>query len=64
MAQRYSDPKARGLMELGLCPECGTPALSHLDDPRFWVPRRCDLLAHGVTERIERYRADKAESNA
>ena len=55
MAQRYADPLARERMAAGNCPECGEPPGAHLNDPRFWIPRRCDLLPHGVTERIEQY---------
>ena len=60
-AQRYSHPTALQRMGNGLCPECGEASSAHLDDPRFWLPRRCDLMPHGVVERINQYEADRAE---
>lgn len=60
MAQRYTSPAARERMAGGMCPECGESPEAHLYDPRFWLPRRCDLLPHGVTERIGQYHADQA----
>ncbi len=60
MAQRYTSPASRERMAAGTCPECGKPAEAHSGDPRFWIPRACDLLPHGVTERIGQYQADQA----
>ena len=60
-AQRYTSPVACERMAAGNCPECGEPAEAHINDPRFWIPRQCDLLPHGVTERIAQYQADQAE---
>lgn len=60
-AQRYTSPAALERMAAGNCPECGQSAEAHSGDPRFWIPRDCDLLPHGVTERIEQYRVDQAE---
>ena len=62
MAQRYTSTLAQERMRLGLCPECGEAPSSHLDDPRFWLPRRCDLMPPGVTVRIDQYRADAEAS--
>lgn len=59
-AQRYAPGVAHKRMAADTCPECGEPAGEHLNDNRFWMPRRCDLLPHGVVERIEQYRADVA----
>ena len=64
MAQRYSDENSRRRMARGDCPECGDPIHAHLDDPRFWLPRRCDLTPNGVTSRIDQYRADLNEVSA
>jgi hypothetical protein len=58
MAQRYFTETARVRMAEGRCPECGTTPDTHTDDIRFWIPRRCDLTPHGVTSRIQQYRAD------
>jgi hypothetical protein len=55
MAQRYSTPTDRGRMANGLCPECGESSREHIDDPRFWIPRRCDLTPAGVVDRINQY---------
>jgi hypothetical protein len=60
MSQRYKHPVARERMSHGLCPECGMPADMHIDDARFWIPRRCDLLPGGVRERVEQYREDES----
>jgi hypothetical protein len=49
-------------MCFGLCPECGDPADKHLDDNRFWLPRRCDLLPRGVVAAIEQFEADQKEA--
>lgn len=61
MAQRYTHPTALERMDSGLCPECGEAEEQHLNDPRFWMPRRCDLLPRGVRERIEQRRSDRAD---
>ncbi len=61
MAQRYADNAARERMAAGKCPGCGEPPEAHVNDARFWIPRNCDLLPHGVTERIGQYRADQSE---
>jgi hypothetical protein len=58
MAQRYSSPVARGRMAAGLCPECGDSPRTHSADPRFWVPRRCDLTPVGVVERVQQYQSE------
>ena len=58
-AQRYTSPVARERMAAGTCPECGESAEAHSGDPRFWIPRACSLLPHGVTERIAQYQADQ-----
>lgn len=60
MAQRYHDDTSHRRMAAENCPECGEPASEHVNDNRFWIPRRCDLLPHGVTERIEQHQADRA----
>ena len=60
MAQRYTSQIAQGRMAAGNCPECGEKPAQHLSDSRFWIPRNCSLLPHGVTERIGQYRADRA----
>lgn len=60
MSQRYVTPLAQERMADGKCPECGTAPETHDNDPRFWVRLGCDLLPHGVVERIEQYRADRA----
>ena len=60
-AQRYSHPIARERMSHSLCPECGTPAATHSDDMRFWIPRACDLTPRGVTDRIEQYQGEADE---
>lgn len=57
-AQRYAHPVARERMAHNLCPECGQPSAMHLNDLRFWLPRRCDLTPAGVTDRIEQYRSE------
>lgn len=60
-AQRYSTGIARDRMADDNCPECGQPADMHSPEPRFWVRGSgCDLLPHGVTERIQQYRDDIA----
>ena len=59
-AQRYTSPVACERMAAGNCPECGEPAEGHVNDQRFWIPRACDLLPHGVTGRIAQYQADQA----
>lgn len=64
MAQRYHHPEQHNRMRHGNCPECGQPPAAHLDDPRFWIPRSCDLMTHGVTERIDQYLADKEAGEA
>lgn len=61
MAQRYADPAARARMRNGLCPECGKYPEQHSDDPRFWVPRNCDLLPQGVRDRIEQYEIEESD---
>lgn len=60
LAQRYDHPTARERMASGRCPECGEHDFAHSSDPRFWIPRRCDLLPAGVTERIGQYDAEVA----
>ena len=59
MSQRYTHPTAQERMARDLCPECGQPAWDHTNEVRFWVPRACDLLPQGVTDRIAQYRADQ-----
>lgn len=59
-AQRYHDSGSWTRMAHGRCPECGETPEHHSNDPRFWVPRRCDLLPQGVRDRIEQYRRDHA----
>lgn len=59
MAQRYKGALTLSFMEAGNCPECGESPEVHLDDNRFWLPRRCDLLPHGVRDRIAQYQQDK-----
>jgi hypothetical protein len=61
MAQRYRPGIAHERMADNRCPECGAFAEDHLDDSRFWMPRNCDLLPRGVTDRIEQYLADQKE---
>jgi hypothetical protein len=61
MAQRYFSETARDRMAEGRCPECGMTPGTHTDDPRFWIPRRCDLTPNGVVERINQYHADLNE---
>jgi hypothetical protein len=60
MAQTYTAPVARERMAAGLCPECGQAVDTHVADNRFWIPRRCDLLPAGVTDRIDHYQAQEA----
>ena len=60
MAQTYPVGIAHERMEKNTCPECGQAPDSHIDDGRFWIPRRCDLIPRGVWDRIEQYRTDKA----
>ena len=57
MTQSYTHPVARERMASGLCPECGLLPETHVNDTRFWIPRRCDLLPAGVVDRIEHYKA-------
>ena len=59
MAQRYTQPLALDRMKQGLCPECGLPPDTHLDDPRFWIPRDCDLLRDGVADRLAQYQREQ-----
>jgi transposase len=63
MTQRYADPRAHERMDSGACPECGEKAEQHLDDGRFWIPRKCDLKPQGVIDRIEQYRQDLWEAH-
>lgn len=58
MTQRYRPGVAHERMAEGNCPECGESPERHLDDVRFWTPRKCDLLPVGVSDRISQYRAD------
>ena len=60
-AQRYASPVAQERMARGTCPECGDSALAHSNDPRFWMPRSCDLTAQGVVDRINQHAADLSE---
>jgi len=62
-AQRYSSSVARERMGRGECPECGETPAAHSNDPRFWIPRSCDLLERGVTERVAQYQSDLAETS-
>jgi hypothetical protein len=64
MAQRYAPGIAHERMAEDRCPECGEFASAHLDNPAFWLPRRCDLLPSGVADRIDQYRRDVAEEAA
>lgn len=57
MTQRYDSSVSIERMEAGLCPECGDAPALHTDDPRFWVPRKCDLLRMGVEDRIASHAA-------
>jgi hypothetical protein len=57
---RYNPGVAHERMEQGLCPECGEPASHHNPDPRFWIPRNCDLLPAGVDGAIAQFRADRS----
>ena len=63
-AQRYTSPNALSRMASGLCPECGNAVVAHSNDIRFWVPRTCDLTIQGVVDRIEQFKADRAEATA
>jgi hypothetical protein len=63
-AQRYSDQLALDRMAEGLCPECGKIDYEHLDDNRYWIPRRCSLLPRGVTDRIEQFNSDRESADA
>lgn len=53
MTQRYSDPVAQERMSMGLCPECGEPPESHLNDLLFFAP--CSLREDGVRERVAEF---------
>ena len=59
MGQRYAPGVAHDRMSVGGCPECAATPESHNPDPRFWVPRHCDLRPDGVHDRIAQYEADK-----
>lgn len=63
-AQRYSTVAAFERMEQGLCPECGREPDVHSMERDFWIrpgwsSGSCDLLPHGVRERIEQWQADQ-----
>lgn len=60
-AQRYTHPQALAYMAQGLCPECGAKPEEHNGDPRFWMRPggACDLLPHGVEDRINQFLADR-----
>lgn len=59
MSQRYTSQVAQERMADGLCPECGARPDAHSGDPRFWLRGgSCDLLPHGVADRIAQYRVD------
>lgn len=62
MAQRYPAGPAHERMAHGLCPECGGLPREHSEDTRFWIPRNCDLLPTGVSDRIAQYEADTKEN--
>ena len=61
--QRYRSGIAHERMEQGLCPECGKPAAEHSSRVEFWLRpgafTSCDLLPHGVEERIAQYVEDR-----
>jgi hypothetical protein len=54
MTQTYMHPAAVERMRDDKCPECGAPPEDHSAAAEFWLrgPLGCDLLPHGVTDRI------------
>jgi hypothetical protein len=54
MTQTYLHLAAVERMRDGKCPECGAAPEDHSAVAEFWLrdPLRCDLLPHGVTDRI------------
>ena len=59
MAQRYRPGVAHERMADGCCPECGKLPEAHAGEwsvPAMFAP--CNLLVHGVIDRIEQYRSD------